>query len=78
MEVDSPSSVSSEESTGLRCPSDHKAVAEIEGMDLDILCEDDCVPLDNAPWSSPLKSLDFPKDLVSVVKDCGIILVKAI
>ena len=33
MEIDSPFDVSSEDSTGLRCPG-HKAYAKIEGMDL--------------------------------------------
>ena len=75
MEIDSPFSVSSEESTGLRCSSDHKVDTEIEGMDLNVLFEADCAPLDDASWSSPLKSLDFLKELVSIVKGCGIILV---
>ena len=75
LEIDSPFSVSREKSMGLRCPSDDKTDAEIEGMDLNILFEADCTPLGDSPWSSPLKSSNFPKELVSIVKDCGIILV---
>ncbi|TYK14531.1 CWF19-like protein 2-like protein [Cucumis melo var. makuwa] len=44
-----PLSVSSKESMGLMCPSDHKADAEIEVVDLNILFEVDCASLGHAP-----------------------------
>lgn len=46
---------------------DPKLVPEINGMDLNVLFNDE----DILPIKIPL---DLPKDLVSIVDDCGIIL----
>ena len=66
--LDSPFSVSSEESLGFFNGFDHKCNGEIEGADLTALF-DEAVTL-------PLKlPSELPKDLLSFVIDCGIILV---
>ena len=49
LEIDSSFCVSWEESTDLRCPSNHKAVVEIVGMNFNALFEADCALLVNAP-----------------------------
>lgn len=52
VELDSPFSVSNEDSTGLKSPYDHKADVEVEGVDLNVMFEVDCAPLGEAPGPS--------------------------
>ncbi|KAA0037079.1 suppressor of mec-8 and unc-52 protein-like protein 1 [Cucumis melo var. makuwa] len=67
LDISSPSSVSSEESVGALSVFDLKLDSEIEGMDLNALFNDEGFPPNKVP-------LDLPKDLLSIVNDCGIIL----
>ena len=67
LEISSPISVSSEDSAKTTSKVDLKLDSGIEGMDLNALFDDESFPPNKI-------SLDLPKDLLSLVTDCGIIL----
>ena len=66
--IDSPFRVSSEDSVGFLGDFDHKITAKIEEADLTAQFDETVIP----PFKVPSK---LPKDLLSLVSDCGIILV---
>ena len=66
LDISSPFSVSSEESTGALSAFDLKLDSEIEGVGLNALFNDEGFPPNKVP-------LDLSKDLLTIVNDCGII-----
>ena len=67
LNISSPLSVSSEESASALNAFDLKLDSEIEGVGLNALFNDEGFPPNKVP-------LDLPKDLLTIVNDCGIIL----
>ena len=74
-EIISPYSVSSEDSPGLTHIQDDNANDEIEAVDLIFLFKVEGGVFSNFPCSSPIKSVEIPKELLPIIKDCEVMLV---